>query len=1159
MRHAFALLLLCLAPMPLLSQGLPAGFERIKEGLSQHNVRCILQDRYGFLWFGTRNGLNQYDGYGFSLYERSEQDSTSLGHNWVTDLLELPSGDIWVATYGGGISVLRRETGRFKRYEARPDAPNSLSHNVVLSLLRDKNGHIWAGTAQGICRYLPEKDGFESFTAQNTPGLLNDNAIDLAEDGQGRLWIATPGAGLACLNWQARTATMVQHHPQQAGGLAENSILALAPSRDGGIWIGTSASGLQRMTADGTGSYVFERYAYDPMDPQSISGNSILSIHEDRKGHLWVGTENAGLSVMAQPGVFERFANDPNDPSSLPDNSVWAIAESQEGIVWIGTFAEGLAKVDARRHKFRQVRRLASQANSLSHQAVNAFLEDDAGNIWVGTDGGGLNYYQPAERRFLHLRHRPDNPQSLGSDAVIGLMRDRGNRLWVTTWGGGISVVADVNDPKSPVSRLRDWFHYFDLAEDREGIVWAASWGLGVHGFDASGNQVGAISYTEGSPDSELSHGNVFCLQFDSAQRLWIGTLNGLNIATPKPGGGWQVRKAFHDDEDPTSIAGNVVFFLFQDRKGRLWAGTDNGLCLYQGDGPNGQPRFRRFGKEDGFPSTAVQTMEEDEQGQYWVSTSKGLTLFDGERALRSYTASDGLQPGEFRRASSLRLRDGQLLFGGSEGFNLFHPKEIQDNPVPPPVYITDFKIFNRPVPIGQEGSPLRRHILLTDSLVLSYEHSVFSFEFVGLGYTHSEQNQYAFRLEGLEREWNEVGARRTASYSNLNPGTYTFMVKAANNDGVWSPPRTLVITVTPPFWKTAWFMALAWLLAIAAAVAFYKLRVRHLKRQREKLSRLVKIRTAELEAANQSLEAQKAEITAQHQELLQQAEEIAAQRDKIEQQHLALEHSYQELTDKSTQITDSIRYAQTIQEAILPAERELAQAFADHFVLYRPKDIVSGDFYWMLSLQEDGQAQHFLAVVDCTGHGVPGAFMSMVGSRILNEVILQKQRRDPAGILDLVDESIRVALKQSGNNTANTDGMDIGLLRLTPSGQGFDALFAGAKNTAWHCRQSGECTAYKGDNLYVGGPENTGGRRFSNHAFAFVPGDMLYLVTDGFADQHSGASRQKFGTNRLHALLESIAEKPCPEQREALAAALLEHQQEAEQRDDITLIGIRG
>jgi serine phosphatase RsbU (regulator of sigma subunit) len=596
------------------------------------------------------------------------------------------------------------------------------------------------------------------------------------------------------------------------------------------------------------------------------------------------------------------------------------------------------------------------------------------------------------------------------------------------------------------------------------------------------------------------------------------------------------------------SLSHNIVLVIFEDSRQRFWIGTyGGGLNLMDRE----KGTFQRFQLKNGLPSNVVYGIVEDEEGFLWISTSKGLSRFDTEKqTFRNYDVESGLQSNEFNQNAYLKSRSGYLYFGGINGFNVFRPKQIKDNPNIPEVVLTKFTIFNKLQTISPH-SPLKENIAISRQIVLDYTQSVFGFEFAALNYIHSQRNQYAYKLEGFDKDWNYIGTKREATYTNLDPGTYVFRVKACNNDGVWNEKGLAIeLIIKPPFWKTWWFRIMAACLFLLGIYAFYKNRVARIEEQNKKLETLVKERTQEVVLKNSALEQQTEEIMAQRDEILkknvaleQQTEEILAQRDDILKKNLALEQ-------QTKAITDSIRYAQTMQQAILPLEQDLKRAFNDYFVLFRPKDIVSGDFYWYSHVDR----KHILAVVDCTGHGVPGAFMSLIGNTILDETVNQKKILEPSQILDTIHLNIIKALRQAESN--NMDGMDLGILVIDYQGDSVLLHYAAAKRPLWY-QKNGKIEAIQGDRRMIGGAKQDNPKPFQNHVVELPKGAVFYMQTDGLSDQPD-AQRKNLGKGILIEFLNQNLHRPMAEQSDLLIQLLDNHKINTEQRDDITFIGIR-
>jgi streptogramin lyase len=528
---------------------------------------------------------------------------------------------------------------------------------------------------------------------------------------------------------------------------------------------------LRYRPADGT----WVRYR----DELKIPNHAVLAVTEDSLGRLWIGTENGGLSLFdPATGCFYQYLTNPADPASLCFNTVYAITTDRDRNVWLATFA-GVERV--KNDKFTHVRSDFLSRNSLGSNNILSFCEDHLGTLWIGTDGEGLDRYDPKTGTFTHYKHDPGNPRSISSNAVTYLKEDRQGHLWIGTWGGGLNRFDRATgaftrfrtDPEDPRSIGND--NIVHIYEDSRDNLWV---GIGS-GIELLDRRTGTFAhYNQLFPNTLLASYPGDILE-DRSGTLWIGTYDGLCVLDRDRR---TVRPFRHDDKDKTTLSSNVINTLFEDSRGNLWVGTTGGLNRMD----RRRGTFRAFGVKDGLPSDAVYGILEDAQGFLWISTSNGVSKFDpAGKTFKNYGTDDGLQGNEFKQNAFLELKNGQMLFGGNNGYNVFNPLRITDNPTVPPVRITDFKLFNKPVPIAGKGSPLSRHISQTRELVLSHKHSVISFGFAALGYCYPEKNQYAYKLEGLEEDWNYVGNRREATYTSLDPGEYVLRVEASNNDGV--------------------------------------------------------------------------------------------------------------------------------------------------------------------------------------------------------------------------------------------------------------------------------------------------------------------------------------------------------------------------------------
>ncbi len=803
-------------------------FRRLSKNLSYNTAECIFQDQRGFLWIGTPRGLNRYDGINIRIYVHDPDDSTSLSNDHIRKITEDQKGDLWIATENG-LNRYDRSRDRFVRYHASARA-NSLAGSTVSDVRADRQGRVWVA-ADNLCLYRPETDDFLRFLPDvpPTPGDPANYHNFIYDDSEGRIWY---GRWRELYRLDSPTGRLERVFNGNAEPLGNEfwNFQEMMQDASGTFWVATNQAGL-RYFKNGTGPIRMRRFPDSIGENDFLSRYRILAICGDRQGRLWVSMEDNGLAVYdRERRLSHRFKSRRDEEFSISGNSVWSIFEDRQARLWFGTWMAGVNCIDPNELKFSRIH--GFPGSGFSGGIVTAFLEDPSGNFWIGTDGGGLNHYNRLKRTFRSYRHDPRDSRSLGSNAVLSLATDDLGRLWAGTWNGGISILnADGNGFQrlnSGNSALQS-NHVFALVNDGKGRMAVGTYGGGLTLVDSRTGVMTTYQTNPADPAS-LQSNIVFSLYRDRRSILWVGTLSdGLaRFREDKPGKGSFVRYT----QDPTDTAGlcdNRIHSMFEDGQGRFWVGTSNGLGLLDRD----TGRFRTVRTRHGLANDFILAVQGDGKGNLWISSLAGVTRFNTDSAVfRTFESLAEAPGGQFNLKAVFRTRRGELLFGGADGFVLFHPDSIRPNPYPPQIAFTDLRIFNRSVPVGKEG-PLRSQIGETRDLTLSHRASVFSVEFTALNFTHPERNRYAFRMEGFEKEWNEVGTQNHATYTNLNPGRYVFRVKAANNDGVWNEEGiSLRIRIKPPFWKT-WIAFLMYgLLAGGVIMAFIRFR---LKRQRMK------------------------------------------------------------------------------------------------------------------------------------------------------------------------------------------------------------------------------------------------------------------------------------------------------------------------------------
>ena len=830
-------------------------FERIsiEQGLSQSTVFCILQDSRGFLWFGTQDGLNRYDGHEFVVYHPEEGNPNSLSNNTVRALYEDRAGQLWVGTEDG-LNRHDRATEQFVRYPRDPQGGDGRIGGRVWAILEDRSGALWIGTYGGGVSELDADNGTWTTHVHRPgdPGSLSDDRVtSLYEDPAGELWIGTEN-GLNQLDRAGRSFRRYRHEPGDSRSLSSSTITSIGEDAFGALWIGT-AQGVNRFDRF---AQAFDRDLVTNAGAAGLDGDRITSILQGRSGALWIGTSRGLVRLDRPGGAAARYRYDPSSPKSLSDDDVQALYADRSGVLWVGTYSGGLSKLPRSRKAFLHYRAEPGNVDSLGHDFVRAIHESSSGALWLGTSGGGLDRFDRATGNFRHYEHVPSDPATLSSNDVRSIYEDPDGIFWVGTYAGGLNRFDPSsgtfrsfrNVPDDPTSLSHDDIRV--VRADSSGRLWIGTDGGGLDRFDPHANTFHHHRHDPDDPGS-LSHDRVWTINEDADGALWIGTYGGgLNKFDPETE---RVVRYEAVPGDPQSLSYNDIIAVHIAPSGTIWIGT-NGGGLDRLDPATGA--FARYTSEDGLPNDAIYGILEDNDGNLWMTHNRGLSRLDPRTGVfKNYDPKSGLQGYEFNGGAYHKSAGGEMFFGGLNGFNAFFPWEIEDDPYAPPVVLTDFQLFNRSVGIGEvEGrSILQASITETDSIVLTHTDDVFSFEFAALHHVAPDRNEYAYILEGFEHEWNYVGTRRFATYTNLPAGNYVFRVKASNQDGVWNEDgRSLRIAVLPPYWETAWFRVLSVSVIVAALLAFYRSRTNTIRRWAAELEQRVEERTVELRAAHQ-------------------------------------------------------------------------------------------------------------------------------------------------------------------------------------------------------------------------------------------------------------------------------------------------------------------
>ncbi|GAB3959291.1 sensor histidine kinase [Spirosoma harenae] len=819
----------------------------VNQGLSDPIVHAMIQDHHGYLWFATDNGLNKYNGYTMTTYQKIPGDTTSLVSNVIYQLLEDKEGYIWLGMAGQGICKFDPRTEKFTNYGPNP---RTLSQGTIFTMGEDQEGNIWVSNWRDELRRFDKKSGafstinYASLLAEKRNGKLVTPIVSaICSDRKGTIWVCSE-RGLHRMNFTSAGSgkpskisfTSYRHDPANPRSLSHDQVWRVFEDRSGMIWVNTD-HGLDRFNPK-TETFTHYQYTGNPSPTSNASINQSLKyMADDREGNLWIGTPDHGLFKLDPVrGRFTQMRSDPVNPASLSSVHIRSLFSDRSGLLWVGTWGEGVDKANPDGQSFAYYRPLPFRPHSLSYKFVSFILEDQSGTVWVGT-GDGLNRMNKQTGEFTHYRHDPTNPKSLPKRNAEAMLEDRDGAMWVSSFGELARFTPKTGEfdcltcNRNRYPGLGDNIQILKIIQDQQGLLWLGTTN-GVKCFNPKTSKV--IHYAYNPKDTTgISEAYARELLEDNRGNLWIGTDNkALNRLDRKTGRFTHYRP---DLGKPGSIPSDGVSSIFQDCKGNLWVGTiGGGLCQFDYK----TETFQTFTKAAGLADNSVFSIDEDNQGNLWLGTYKGLSCFSPKtKTFRNYEVNDGQQNNSFRRPHC-KGKDGILYFGGDNGFTAFDPRRLAMNDHIPPIVITQVKLFDTPI-AGLENS---------STIDLDYDKNFLSFEFAALDYANPSKNQYAYQLVGLDKSWVYSGSRRYISYTDLEPGTYVFRVKGSNNDGVWNQKgASIQVTIRPPWWKTSWFRLLLSMIILSIAYASVRLYTRNrLRRQRSEMKRVLQAQEEE-------------------------------------------------------------------------------------------------------------------------------------------------------------------------------------------------------------------------------------------------------------------------------------------------------------------------
>lgn len=803
-----------------------------KETVTKRAISSIIQDNKGFIWLGTNGaGLYKYNSFKYTSYLKEQGNQKSLSSSIVNCTYIDQSERLWVGTESG-LNLYNPKLDIFKRIVLKPSSLNGGVH--VYAIIETKKGNLLVGTHEdGV--FWVDKNTFKSkqviFGNRTTFPELEINQI--AKDHNGKIYIGS-NLGLFSYNDADMTMSMAAFDTKNGIDHIKKAIKSLVIGKDGAIWIGTFSNGLIKVSMGRNYYYTLQNFP--------ITNKRILSLLLTDYGNIFCGTENDGLFLIHPEGkVLKNFRYDKFDKNSIKSNSIWSLFKDRVGRIWVGYFNNGLEVYDKYYDKFNDIESLPNMPNSLQSSSVTAVAKDNLNRLWIGMDGGGLDIYDLNTRKFSHINNKLRSKiKGLKGLDVQTIFFDSKDNVWVGTWNSGIYLLKkgskkfinyNVENTNGNIASNR----ILSFSEDGKGTIWIGSFSKGLHSYSFKTNKFTHYNFKP-FIENNIIYSNIRIVLVDYKDNIWLGTTRGLFKVEKNS----QNTKIFPITEliGDKTIAKDLisVLSLYEDDQKNLWIGTDgNGLLQFNLTTKS----YKKIGKEIGLHQETVASIIQSKDKNLWVAGSRGLSKIElnNNNKVINYTTNDGLLSNDFNNNAVLEDKEGVLYFGNYTGVNYFNPKEIITNPHEPSVYLSDFKLFNNSVTINDKDSPLQSVLSETSEITLTHEQSVFTISYAGINYTRSENNKYAYYLEGFENDWNYVNNVNTATYTNLGQGKYIFKVKAANNDGVWNTkPTTLKITILPPWWISPWAILSYLILILLIGYLAY-----HVINSRIKEKRLIK------------------------------------------------------------------------------------------------------------------------------------------------------------------------------------------------------------------------------------------------------------------------------------------------------------------------------
>jgi signal transduction histidine kinase/ligand-binding sensor domain-containing protein/DNA-binding response OmpR family regulator len=753
------------------SQNSPVSYLGIEQGLSNNAVRCIFQDHFGFMWFGTYDGLNRYDGYGFKVFRNRFNDPTSLVNNWITAITEDKDFNLWIGTRQG-ISVYNPllsdlATVQYFPYQQNKSIPLT---SQILSMAIDKEGQLFVGSEhQGF--FIRDK---QAYTLRQLPldtnGTTRYSVGAIEVDQKERVWLFVDSYGLCMYDRASGTLKLINDDFKYANCMEFDGTDQL--------WVGTV-----------TGTHLYSissnKYILNIDESNGLKDNRVVNLSLDKSHHLWMATDGGGLNIFNIATHEFTYLNQGNDKNSLTSEAVYSVFEDKEGRKWIGTLRGGINIIDPSKKRFQTIVHDPVQGNGLIGNFILSFCEDTDGKLWIGTDGAGLSVWDRKNNSFVNYQRNGSNPSKLNGNFITQIIKDDRNEIWISTYGGGVSRFNKTKNTfeKFPLIDPGDNFedaNVFRLYKDRQQNIWAGCVGAGFYRFNRDNNRFELF---------DASVRNVVAVGEDHLGNLWVGDFERL------------VRVSKTDKKHFVIPVGQPVRAIYEDRFNNFWLGTEGGGLLLLDKQTN---KFTRYTDVDGLCNNSVLNILEDEEGNLWLTTFNGISKFNiKSKTFKNFYQNDGLQSNQFNYNAALRLQSGEFVAGGIKGFNLFYPQQVGSFNYKPQLVLAGFRVTNRPV------DKYAQYVVEADADKISkvripFSRAVLSFDFAALEYSAPDKILYAYYLEGWDKDWNYTGNIRTANYSSLTEGGYKLWIKSTDSDGNWQEKQlALDITILPPWYRS--------------------------------------------------------------------------------------------------------------------------------------------------------------------------------------------------------------------------------------------------------------------------------------------------------------------------------------------------------------------